>query len=198
MGTEVGTCPGCRRHCKLSEPHCRVGREYARTGALPDKKEEDTRPKVDEREARRAELSLEERLAAQLGAAARALKRGAKTRGTQERLMSLLGKKGHASERKLIKRMHAPGGDGLEAINKLEAAGYVERRMTGRTSRKVRIELTDSGWALFKAIKRRRAELDMGDLSWEEKIQLAALLGRLQGAADERRAAKDVRKKRGA
>ncbi len=31
------TCPGCGRHCDLSEPHCERGRIFAETGTLPER-----------------------------------------------------------------------------------------------------------------------------------------------------------------
>ncbi len=29
-------CPGCSRNCEVSAPHCERGKEYARTGVLPE------------------------------------------------------------------------------------------------------------------------------------------------------------------
>lgn len=38
---ENRTCPGCRRHCDLSEPQCERGAEYLSTGKLPERTHED-------------------------------------------------------------------------------------------------------------------------------------------------------------
>ena len=35
---ETNLCPCCGRHCDLSEPHCDRGREYLRTGVIPERK----------------------------------------------------------------------------------------------------------------------------------------------------------------
>lgn len=35
------TCPGCGRHCELSEPGCERGSVYAETGALPEREHRD-------------------------------------------------------------------------------------------------------------------------------------------------------------
>ena len=35
---ETNICPCCGRHCDLSEPHCDRGREYLRTGVIPERK----------------------------------------------------------------------------------------------------------------------------------------------------------------
>ena len=40
------TCPGCGRHCDLSEPHCERGRIFAETGTLPEREH---RVETDER-----------------------------------------------------------------------------------------------------------------------------------------------------
>ncbi len=40
------TCPGCGRHCDLSEPHCERGRIFAETGTLPEREH---REETDER-----------------------------------------------------------------------------------------------------------------------------------------------------
>ena len=40
------TCPGCGRHCDLSEPHCERGRIFAETGTLPER---ERREETDER-----------------------------------------------------------------------------------------------------------------------------------------------------
>lgn len=37
--TENNQCPCCGRHCDLNEPHCERGREYARTGVIPERTE---------------------------------------------------------------------------------------------------------------------------------------------------------------
>ncbi len=33
-------CPGCGRHCDLNEPRCGRGKEYRRTGKMPERHEE--------------------------------------------------------------------------------------------------------------------------------------------------------------
>lgn len=33
---EKNVCPGCEKHCDLSAPSCGRGREFARTGVLPE------------------------------------------------------------------------------------------------------------------------------------------------------------------
>lgn len=42
----TNTCPGCGRHCDLSEPHCERGRIFAETGTLPER---ERREETDER-----------------------------------------------------------------------------------------------------------------------------------------------------
>ena len=34
----TNTCPCCPRHCDLSAPNCDRGREYLRTGVIPERK----------------------------------------------------------------------------------------------------------------------------------------------------------------
>ena len=36
MNEKEKNCPGCSRNCELSNPHCERGKEYARTGVLPE------------------------------------------------------------------------------------------------------------------------------------------------------------------
>ena len=33
---KVKNCPGCSRNCELSAPHCERGKEFARTGVMPE------------------------------------------------------------------------------------------------------------------------------------------------------------------
>ena len=37
MEESKNVCPGCGRHCDLSEPHCERGRKYAESGTMPER-----------------------------------------------------------------------------------------------------------------------------------------------------------------
>ncbi len=39
MEEEKKVCPCCGRHCDLTNPSCERGREYAKTGVIPERKD---------------------------------------------------------------------------------------------------------------------------------------------------------------
>ena len=65
-------CPCCGRHCSLDDLHCDRGREYVRTGIIPEKKEKDDHKKRVTKKEYDA-LSVEDKIIFNLSSVGRAL-----------------------------------------------------------------------------------------------------------------------------
>lgn len=113
MGMDAGVCPGCRRHCDLSEPRCGYGKKYA---------EKDLKAKAPEKKVGGhsvAAFRADEKLAKDLIHTGKALKRAEKPRG--ERLGTLSGDEKAALEAILHK---IAGGVGIN----LDKAPKLDKR----------------------------------------------------------------------
>ena len=109
METSAGTCPGCHKHCDLSKPRCRVGKQYALEG-LPTS---DRSKKAE----KGAPVSEEERLAKSLIHAGKAMKHADKPRG--ERFGALT-----AEEKALFAALLQKVEAGIEADAEASSGGH--------------------------------------------------------------------------
>ncbi len=51
-------CPGCHKHCSLSSPRCKIGKEYAKTGLPADRNSHDSKKRDLEPDAVRSTTTV--------------------------------------------------------------------------------------------------------------------------------------------
>lgn len=103
-------------------------------------------------------------------------------KGSQERILSVLYKKGNMTQRELTEHIGIQPGSASEVIGKLENAGWILRTPSSTDRRTADIELTDSGRIKAgEAIRRRsiRHQEMLSCLSEEEKEVLLTLTEKL-------------------
>lgn len=179
--SENNICPGCGKHCDLSEPHCGRGEEYNRTGIMPEQKWK----------SRRDEMRMEHYLAADmnsrlitnlrdLGHIMRMLYEG---KASQRRILIILNETEKITQRDLTDRLGIQPGSASEILSKLESAGWILRTQNEGDRRTTDICLTDSGRELAEEASEQRKERHeemFSCLSEEEKQQLLSLLERIR------------------
>lgn len=103
-------------------------------------------------------------------------------RGSQKRILMVLLETGNITQRALTERLGIQPGSASEVIAKLENAGLIVRISSSEDRRTADISLTEEGrkQAMEARIQReQRHEQMFSCLSEEEKIQLLALLGKV-------------------
>lgn len=179
---ENNICPGCGKHCNLDEPHCGRGKEYRRTGKIPEKWHE----KKHFHETRMAHyytVDMNEKLIINLRDLNHIMRSLYEGRASQKRILIILNEAESITQRELTERLGIQPGSASEILSKLERAGWILRTQNEGDRRTTDICLTDSGRELaLEALaqrKKRHAEM-FSCLSEEEKEQLLSLLERVR------------------
>ena len=189
---ETTYCPGCRRHCELTNPGCPRGEEYARTGVLPERGPDEHHghhgPHGPHRRGPRGKLTespryAQETTAGKLEALLRELgmpRRG--ERDAQDRVLMILSRAGTMTQRDLTEHLGIQPGSASELIGKLETAGFLTRVPSEQDRRTQDVTLTEAGRVRLGEIEtaRRESQAHRFDaLTEDEQAQLLALLEKL-------------------
>lgn len=176
--TENTICPGCGRHCNLSDPHCERGEEYRCTGKMPEHRQGEKK----HHEMRRAHYQnadINDKLIINLrdlGHMMRSLNDG---KASQKRILVILNELETITQRDLTERLGVQPGSASEILSKMESAGWICRTQNETDRRTIDVCLTDSGRELAAEAltqRRKRHEDMFSGLSGEEKQQLLSLL----------------------
>lgn len=174
---EEKNCPGCGRHCDLSEPHCSVGEEYSRTGIMPERREK--KHVHEKRMAHYHAANINDRLIINLRDLSHIMRSLYEGKASQKRILIILNEAGTITQRDLTERLGIQPGSASEILSKLEKAGWILRTQNEGDRRTTDICLTDSGRELAVealAQRRKRHEEMFSCLSEDEKQQLLSLL----------------------
>lgn len=172
-------CPCCGRHCDLREPGCQRGKEYLRTGIVPEQHHRKDRPSKEERQAHYRASGIQDKLIMNLRDLSHIMRFLYEGKGSQKRILIILNEAGCITQRKLTERLGIQPGSASEVIAKLEEAGHIIRTPSETDRRTMNIELTESGklLALEAVEQRNRRHMEMFScLSDNEKDTLLALL----------------------
>lgn len=200
-----GRCPGCPRHCELSEPGCERGEQYAR-GIEP--------PEPEHAHHCRPDKGLEwasgphrwpedgdhhhrgphgpgphgrgprpepdrDSLLGLMRRCGHYLAHRAGAVSSRERMLRLLAERGEMPQADFVKLLDLRSASVSEQLGKLEAQGLVVRRRSEQDRRGVTIELSEQGRELAQAIGGRDSEGAFGALDEAERETLKALLEKL-------------------
>lgn len=176
---KVSVCPCCPKGCDLSAPRCSRGEEYLRTGIIPEKgshvhhHEERQHPSYEE-------MGINEKLFTLLGRLGRIGHGAFNGKSSQHRILHILSKSEHMTQRELTAQLGIQPGSASEIIKKLESAGLITRQTNSEDRRTVDIALTDAGKAQAEAGSAQNANHALFEsLTDEEKQQLLVLLEKL-------------------
>lgn len=178
--TEKNICPGCERHCDLSEPRCGRGEEYSRTGNMQKQYGRPHDHKV--RTARYHNADMNDKLIINLRDLSHMMRLLYEGKASQRRILIILNESEAMTQRELTERLEIKPGSASEILSKLENAGLIVRTQNKADRRTTDICLTDSGRDLaVKALvqRQKRHEEMFSCLSEEESRQLLSLLERI-------------------
>ena len=190
-------CPGCGRGCSLSEPHCDRGREYARTGVLPEKEAREGHRHHHKKRQNLLESSnytealIEEKLFTVLPELGHFCRFYFDGKSGQGRILRILSRDGALSQRELTEQLGIQPGSASETLGKLERAGLIERSPAEEDRRTVTVRLTDAGRQQIEIADSHRGERInelFSGLSEEEKLAYLAVSEKLYAAWRELRA----------
>lgn len=173
-------CPGCGRHCDLSEPHCGRGEEYRRTGIIPGQQENGHFHEIRTAHYRAADLN--DKLLTNLRDLNHIMRTLYEGKASQQRILIILNETGTITQKDLTERLGIQPGSASEILAKLERAGWILRTQNEGDRRTTDLSLTDSGRKLaVEALsqRRQRQEEMFCCLQEEEKRQLLSLLERV-------------------
>lgn len=175
--SEKNICPGCGRHCDLSEPHCGRGEEYSRTGRMPEQQ-----GKRQEHEMRRAHYQaadISDKLIINLRDLGHMMRMLYEGKASQKRILIILNEAETVTQRDLTERLGIQPGSASEILAKLEGAGWILRTQNEADRRTTDVRLTDSGRELAAEAleqRRKRHEEMFACLTEEERQELLSLL----------------------
>ena len=157
---EKNICPGCGRHCDLSQPHCGRGKEYQSTGKIPEHHHENGHhhEKGHHQEMRRMHYDaadINDKLIINfrdLGHMMHFLYEG---KASQKRILIILNESGTITQRDLTERLGIQPGSASEILSKLENSGLIIRIQNEDDRRTTNICLTDAGRKLAAEPLRR-------------------------------------------
>lgn len=187
-------CPCCGRHCDLNEPHCEHGKEYARTGIIPERKHAHEHHHDREHHhghsrfghtdaaAHYETLDTENKLIMNLRDSGHIIRFLFEGKGSQKRILIILKEAGTITQRELTERIGIQPGSASEVIGKLEDAGLILRTPSVSDRRTADIQLTDTGnLQAEEALQQRKARHQemFSCFSAEEKEELLKLLEKL-------------------
>lgn len=179
--TDREICPGCGRHCNLNEPHCERGREYIKTGVMPEKKHGEGHCGERHGHRRKAE-DIDDRLISDFIDIGHMMRRQYEGRASQKRILMLLNESEKLTQRELTQMLGIQPGSASEILAKLENAGLIVRAQNEADRRTIDISLTDAGVQLAEEAaqqRRKRHEEMFVCLSSEEKDALHAVLEKI-------------------
>lgn len=169
-------CPCCPKGCDLSTPRCGRGEEYLRTGVIPEKGSRNHHHE-DHQHRNYDEMSIDEKLFALLGRLGRMSHGAFDGKSSQNRILHILSKSEHITQRELTEQLGIQPGSASELIKKLETAGLITRQSNSEDRRTVDLALTDAGKAQAEAGYPQHADHALFEnLTEEEKQQLLSLL----------------------
>lgn len=176
--SEKNICPGCGRHCSLSEPHCGRGEEYSRTGKMPEHRQ-GKRQDHEMRQAHYRAADINGKIIINLRDMSHMMRMLYEGRASQKRILIILNESETITQRDLTERLGIQPGSASEILAKLEGAGWILRTQNEEDRRTTDIRLTDSGRELAEeasAQRQKRHEEMFSCLSEEERQQLLSLL----------------------
>lgn len=179
--SEKKICPGCGRHCDLSEPHCGRGEEYRRTGEMP-MQHYGKRQDHEMRTAHYHAADMNDKLIINLRDLNHKMRLLYEGKASQKRILMILNESETITQRDLTERLGIQPGSASEILSKLESAGWILRTQNEADRRTTDISLTDSGRELAAealAQRKKRHEEMFSCLSEEEKQELLSLLERV-------------------
>lgn len=175
---EKNICPGCGRHCDLSEPHCGRGEEYRRTGKVPEQQHgEEYYHEM--RMAHYHATDMNDKLLINLRDLGHIMRLLYEGKASQKRILMILNESGTITQRDLTERLGIQPGSASEILSKLEHAGLIIRTQNEADRRMTDIRLTDAGKELATEAlvqRKKRHEEMFSCLSEEEKQELLSLL----------------------
>lgn len=186
---ENNHCPCCWRHCDLSEPHCGRGREYLRTGVVPEHGEIPHKMKRERSSADYEVFDINKKLVINLRDLGHVIRFLYEGKGSQKRILIILLESGVITQRELTEKIGIQPGSASEVIGKLESAGLIKREPSRSDRRTADIQLTESGRIRAEEAARQRKlrhEEMFSCLSEEEKDTLLAITEKLNGDWDGR------------
>ncbi len=178
---EKNICPGCGRHCELSEPHCGRGEEYRRTGRLP-KRGQGKNWDHERRKEHYHAAGINDKLIINLRDLNHIMRLLYEGKASQKRILIILNESEIITQRDLTERLGIQPGSASEILSKLENAGWILRSQNEADRRTTDICLTDSGRELAAealAQRQRRHEEMFSCLSGDERQELLSLLERV-------------------
>ena len=140
-------CPGCGRHCDLSTPHCDKGREFAKTGVLPEynhKKEEHHGMRMLHYHSE----DINDKLIINLRNINHMMRMQYEGKSSQKRILIILNESGTLTQKELTERLNIQFGPASEILSKLEDAGLIVRTQNKTDRRTTDILMTDAGTEL--------------------------------------------------
>ena len=174
-------CPGCGRHCDLSEPHCSRGEEYRRTGKMPEQRHRKEK-RYEMRMAHYQSTDTNDKLIINLRDLGHIMRFLYEGKASQKRILIILNELKTITQRDLTEHLGIQPGSASEILSKLESAGLIIRTQNETDRRTTDVSLTDTGRELaVKALaQRQRLHEEMFScISEEEKEKLLSLLERI-------------------
>lgn len=179
-------CPCCGRHCCLTDPQCERGKLYAQTGVIPPRTHDsDRKPEKAKGAAhknRYRSLDQDNKLIWNLRDLGHTLRFLSGGKGSQERILIILGEEEEMTQRDLTERIVIQPGSASEVIGKLESAGLLTRTPSEKDRRTSVVRLTEAGRSKAEeaAQQRKQRHTEMFScLSEEDKADLLTLLEKL-------------------
>lgn len=176
--TQENICPGCGRRCDLSAPHCDRGKEYSRTGKMPEQKHKgDSHHEAYISHYDAADIN--DKIIMNIRNISCMMRFLYEGKASQKRILIILKEAERMTQRDLTERLGIQPGSASEILSKLESAGLIVRTQNETDRRTTDICLTDSGRELAAeafAQRQKRHEEMFSCLSEEEKQKLLSLL----------------------
>lgn len=182
--TEKNICPCCGRHCDLSASNCERGREYLRTGVIPERHAHAHREKYfrGQRLAHDHATDINDKLVINLRELGHVLRFITEGKGSQSRILIILAEEGETTQKRLTGRLYIQPGSASEVLAKLEHAGLICRTPSENDRRTMDIRLTEAGRQSAEEAMERRSQRHQemfSCFSEEEKETLRLLLEKL-------------------
>lgn len=175
---EKNVCPGCEKHCDLSAPSCGRGREFARTGVLPEHDHKEGHHHSMRKSSHCCD-DVNEKLIINLRDIGHMMRMQYEGKASQKRILIILSKLETITQKELTVRLGIQPGSVSEILTKLENAGLIIRQENETDHRTTTIQLTDLGkqQALEATMQRQsRHEQMFACLTEQEKATLQSLL----------------------
>lgn len=179
---ENKTCPGCGQHCSLNAPGCERGREYLRTGSLPERKRENIHHRKNHTEEYQR-AGMDDKLIMNLRDISHIMRGQYEGKASQKRILIILHESDALTQKELTERLGIQPGSASEILSKLENAGLIMRTPNEADRRTTDIQLTDAGEELaLEAVEQRqkRHQEMFSCLSLEERQTLLSLLEKVR------------------